>query len=534
MLHAGRNISSGVSKLCKPTEQVDSLPHPQDIPLRLIIHKQNFHDLQTSNYIKKRTTDINLQTVYNGITGQNKVHMGGISPFTLDPKTASSFTTALFYGCTVVIVVDGTGVIIGHSAQETGDPSDPTGQRACTSMTNQAVVNSQIVPELVDAELTVDGNENTQAWILNTAGTNFVGYKAILSNLEDHGVESQSIHNFPYPSGSAMMNFDGLVGKAVVTWTPNSSGNGATLAVYIQDNSPIFEQAYDSNGNPVGGPACAAPNSKRKRDGTCDTSVTPVAPASPSTTAGPSSASPAITPAPTCYQQNEDTDQGIQQQGCICNQGTVTKTLPLLATGVDYSSSCAYTDLSSQSTIAITANFGPAVTNSMICSVCSPVANNGATCTSLPNCLPQTPTATIQVGSSRVPVGTLTSSALSSAISSAISCLCPPVTQTNTSTTYDETSKVKIPNTAYVDAGALAIDGELVVQIDSSGYNDIALLAPMAGMAALSISSSATGGNCYEAECTVEEARAKRWYSSALDVGLSWMPFYKRDRPYPN
>ena len=484
-----------------------------------------------ANELEKRVTDVDLGTLWNGIP--NKVPIGGCTGFTLNPTVAGSYTTALFYGCTVVVIVDGKGVIIGHFAQETGTPGAST--VSCASMTNAQVVNTQIIPKLVDAELLYDGDENTQAYIITPASTSTVGYQLISQNLQDHGVESANIHNVYYPSGSAFQDFDGPVGKAVVTWVPNANG-GATLDVYIQDNSPIFEQAYDSNGNPVGTPGCAV-NSKHKRQGVCAlpgaaASVGGGAPTSTSTTAA-SSTAPAPTPAPTCYQQNEDPDQGIQQQGCICNQGTVTETLPLLATGVDYSSSCAYTALTGASTIAITANFGPAVTNSMICSVCSPVENNGATCTSLSNCLPQTPTATIQIGSSPVPVGTLTSDALSSAISSAISSLCPPVTQTTTSTTCDETSKVTIPNIAYIDGGTLATDGELIVQIDSSGYNDTALLSPLAGMAALSISSSATGGNCYEADYTVEELKAKRWYSSALDAGMGLIPFYKRDHPYP-
>lgn len=497
--------------------------------MRLIILRGDVYD--AANDLEKRVTDVDLGTLWNGIS--NKVPMGGCTPYTLNPTVAASFTTALFYGCTVVIVVDGKGVIVGHFAQETGTPGNPSA--SCYSMTNTQVVNSQIIPKLVDAEAMVDGDENTQAYIITPASTTSVGYQLISSNLQDHGVEPANIHYVYYPSGSAFQNFDGPVGKAVVTWVPNTGG-GATLDVYIQDNSPIFEQAYDSNGNPVAAPACDV-NSKHKRQGVC---ALPGAAASvggssatATATATASSTTAATTPAPTCYQQNEDPDQGIQQQGCICNQGTITKTLPLLATGVDYSSSCAYTALSAASTIAITANFGPAVTNTMICSVCSPIQDNGATCTSLSNCLPSTPTATIQIGSSPVLVGTLTSDALSSAISSAISSLCPPVTQTTTSTTCDETSKVTIPNIAYIDDGTLATDGELIVQIDSSGYNDTALLAPLAGMAALSISSSATGGNCYEAEYTVEELKAKRWYSSALDAGLGWMPFYKRDHPYP-
>ena len=504
--------------------------------MRLTIPRGDLQVHEAANDLEKRVTDVDLQTLWNGIP--NKVAMGSCTPFTLNPTVAASYTTALFYGCTVVIIVDGKGVIIGHFAQETGSPNNPS--VSCYSMTNTQLVNSQIIPKLLDAEAMFDADENTHAYIITPAGTSSVGCQLISSNLQDHGVETANIHYIYYPSGTAFQNFDGPVGKAVVTWVPNAGG-GATLDVYIQDNSPIFEQVYDSNGNPVGTPACAV-NSKHKRQGVCALPGAAASVGGGSATASstalasstpPTATTSSTTPAPTCYQQNEDPDQGIQQQGCICNQGTVTKTLPLKATGVDYSSSCAYTALTEASAIAITANFGPAVTNTMICSVCSPIQNNGATCTSLSNCLPQTPTATIQIGSSPVPVGTLTSDALSSAISSAISSLCPPVTQTTTSTTCDETSKVNIPNIAYIDGGSLVTDGELVVQIDSSGYNDTALLAPLAGMAALSISSSATGGNCYEAEYTVEELKAKRWYSSALDAGLGWMPFYKRDHPYP-
>ena len=510
--------------------------------MRLTIPRDDLHIHSAANELEKRVTDVDLETLWNGIP--NKVAVGGCTGFKLDPTVAASYSTKEFYGCTVVVIVDGKSVIIGHFAQET-----VTSSEVCISMTNAQIVNTKIIPKLEEAELMFDADENTQAYIVTPASESTVGYKLISQNLEDYGVVSTNIHNVNYAPTFSGQNFDGPVGKAVVTWAPNANG-GATLDVYIQNNSPIFEQAYDGNGNPVGAPACAV-NSKHKRQGTCAlpgaaasvgggaptsspmnaTSSQINATSSPITAA--SSTAPAPTPAPTCYQQNEDPDQGIQQQGCICNQGIVTKTLPLLATGVDYSSSCAYTALTGASTIAITANFGPAVTNSMICSVCSPVENNGATCTSLSNCLPQTPTATIQIGSSPVPVGTLTSGALSSAISSAISSLCPPVTQTTTSTTCDETSKVTIPNIAYIDDGTLATDGELIVQIDSSGYNDTALLSPLAGMAALSISSSATGGNCYEAEYTVEDLKAKRWYSSALDAGMGLIPFYKRDHPHP-
>lgn len=77
--------------------------------------------------------------------------------------------------------------------------------------------------------------------------------------------------------------------------------------------------------------------------------------------------------------------------------------------------------------------------------------------------------------------------------------LFPLITQATILTTCDETSEAKIPNIAYIEDNILIDDGELIVQIDSSVYNNSALLGPSAGMAALSISSLASGGNYYEA-----------------------------------
>lgn len=230
----------------------------------------------------------------------------------------------------------------------------------------------------------------------------------------------------------------------------------------------------------------------------------------PTSAATPSSSQAATSPAATvtCVIQEDDPDSGIEQQGCICTQGTTTKTLPLLATGVLPSSSCGYTALGTN-TLAITTNWGTPVTNTQICQACTPTTDFGATCTSLANCFPETPSATLQIGSSPVQVGTLTSAALYTSISSAIASLCP-----TTATACDEKTKVTIPNIAYVEADSLETDGELIVQIDSSGYNDSSTLKTLIGMAAQSFAYSATGSNCGNVTYTVEELR-------------------KRDHPYP-
>ena len=252
------------------------------------------------------------------------------------------------------------------------------------------------------------------------------------------------------------------------------------------------------------GPGCSSAHSGLPA--ICPASFPAFTPGGPTPTASPTPTPPAQVK---CDQQNEDPDQGIEQQGCICSQGTVTKTLPLFTTGVDYDSSCAYTDLATK-TIAITQDWGSPYTNTAICSACTPTTDFGVgKCTSLPDCLPQTPSATLQVGSSPVPVGTLTSQALYTSISSAIATLCPA-----TATQCDQETQIKIPDISYVEEDSLMTDGELIVQIDSSGYNDSSILRSLIGMAAQSFASSATGKNCADVSYTVEELR-------------------KRDHPYP-
>ena len=74
----------------------------------------------------------------------------------------------------------------------------------------------------------------------------------------------------------------------------------------------------------------------------------------------------------------------------------------------------------------------------------------------------------------------------------------------------DEKKQIKIPAIVYVEADTLATDGELIVQVAASGYNDTSILTPLIGMAAQSIASSTTGDNCYDASYTVEELRKRQ------------------------
>ena len=93
-----------------------------------------------------------------------------------------------------------------------------------------------------------------------------------------------------------------------------------------------------------------------------------------------------ITPAPTisCSLQNEDPDQGIDTNYCVCSGSTfpVLSVDATTATGPD--ASCAYTSLPSASAIHPTANL-PVITSN--CQICS-VAFDWEQCTPLPNCTP--------------------------------------------------------------------------------------------------------------------------------------------------
>ncbi|MCJ1279632.1 hypothetical protein MMC21_007456 [Puttea exsequens] len=85
--------------------------------------------------------------------------------------------------------------------------------------------------------------------------------------------------------------------------------------------------------------------------------------------------------------------------------------------------------------------------------------------------------------------------ALFTSISSAITTLCP-----TTATTCDQDTKITIPNIVYIGFDDLETDGELTVQMSDSGsYDDSSILHTLIGMAAQSIASSATGGNCADA-----------------------------------
>lgn len=270
---------------------------------------------------------------------------------------AAVYAPTEFYGCTLVVIVNGHGVIIGHFAQE------KPGNIVCMQDQNSV---SQIIDKLETAESEVDMENiaDTRAWIIysDDISTDSPGYQAIMNNLVDKdlmNIPKANIVPIPYRRGGGGGNSD----KLVVQWSPKSDGTGATLNVYIRSDTAAFTGNYDCNGNAVSGSS-----QLKKRGSACRVSAatamcTYVAPEPPI----------------------------INKAFCSCSGSSYSlKSIP--GTPVAEASSCAYTALPNATVSGLDSD--PVTTYLGSCEVCTPYAANGADCTSIPNCTPQSASAT--------------------------------------------------------------------------------------------------------------------------------------------
>ena len=211
-------------------------------------------DKTSTKQLKKRGT---LEDLYKDAT---KVPTGTAGSWELYPnkgKKAGLYAPTKFYGCTLVVIVNGHGVIIGHFAQE------KPGYGVC--MQDQASVKKMIYTlETAEAKVDVDNVADTRAWLIYSDDTsiNSPGYTAIMDNLrEKMNIPAANIVPFPYRRGISGGVFD----KLVVQWSPKLDGTGATLNVYIRRNTATFTGHYDCKGDIVSdsktkakAPACAS------------------------------------------------------------------------------------------------------------------------------------------------------------------------------------------------------------------------------------------------------------------------------------
>lgn len=102
----------------------------------------------------------------------------------------------------------------------------------------------------------------------------------------------------------------------------------------------------------------------------------------------------------TCSLQNQDPDQGINSQYCLC-QSSVTLPLLSIASTARATEACHYTTIpSSRPPKTIATGFHSTTTNSALCEVCSKVVNNEDSCTTISGCLPQAAKASVTVATS--------------------------------------------------------------------------------------------------------------------------------------
>jgi len=95
-------------------------------------------------------------------------------------QQAAVYVPTEFYGCTLIVIINGHGVIIGHFAQE------KSGNVIC--MQDQKSVDDKISKlEEAESKVDVDNVADTRAWIIysDDTSTRSPGYKAIMNNLVD-------------------------------------------------------------------------------------------------------------------------------------------------------------------------------------------------------------------------------------------------------------------------------------------------------------------------------------------------------------
>ncbi|KAJ5981140.1 hypothetical protein N7481_008438 [Penicillium waksmanii] len=183
-----------------------------------------------------------LEELYGTIKGNNLVKTGGTVHVSFDSKTAALYGTSEIYGCTVVVVLDGQGAVIGHYPQEYGSEM---------TMDNAEATQKKIITPLEAALDLIDFTTQTQAYIVHSSDKPFktkqsIGYKAIVQALTDNDMSETNIHSMPYAAGYSIV---GHRGKVVVQWELKEDG-GARLKLYVQDELPVYLRDFDEDRNP--------------------------------------------------------------------------------------------------------------------------------------------------------------------------------------------------------------------------------------------------------------------------------------------
>ena len=137
--------------------------------------------------------------------------------------------------------------------------------------------------------------------------------------------------------------------------------------------------------------------------------------------------------------------------------------------------------------------------------------------------------ATVELGSSVVNFGTLTSTALYTSVSNAVASLCPAASRSCST----ETATIK--GIAYVSSDVeketlLKTDGELAIFVQASQYNVSSLRDALVQSAATALQYSATSTQCKNIQYTDYDTKRRRWWHPAANLisrqlyGTDWKP----------
>ncbi|KAL9108818.1 MAG: hypothetical protein Q9227_006475 [Pyrenula ochraceoflavens] len=201
-----------------------------------------------ANSLDKRvdTTDI----VNSWKFATNKVAAGDTTGFSIDRTKETTWTTDIFWDCTVVVIADGKHVIIGHFMALKSTPPLP-----CVNITDENDAQDHIVGPLEEAQNAVDflpgPDTGTIAWIITPGSSDSKGYSAVSEWMALQDILQHNIHYYHYkPSGWDNIKEHAPQGKVVVSWAWGNAGGG-TIDIFIESNAASTRACYDCNGDPM-------------------------------------------------------------------------------------------------------------------------------------------------------------------------------------------------------------------------------------------------------------------------------------------
>ncbi|ODM15141.1 hypothetical protein SI65_09380 [Aspergillus cristatus] len=206
--------------------------------------KNTQNELQSNS----QSSSSNLENLWKTVPEVKRVATGRTRKYELDPNTPQRFATTEFFGCTIVTVMDGRNVFIGHFAEE---------NHCGKLLTDEATVENVIIGEMENYFNPGAWSSESMAYILykpqGGASRTATGLDMLKDEMVRGGLRKENVQIKPYAAvGGAMADTSGPKGKVLVDWTKNQGG-GNHLAYYAESDRPLYQQNFDAQGNPCAG-----------------------------------------------------------------------------------------------------------------------------------------------------------------------------------------------------------------------------------------------------------------------------------------